>query len=280
KQWRVLLVFLVLIEHQCRDKQHKMSMTTIAARLAERLSGNLRGLALILREPGFARVRRVGGDRELFRLLSRPWLDRGGIRAVIDCGANEGQAAIAFRELFPEAHIHSFEPLAEPAARLKERFSGDQRFWLHPVACGSTAGRVPFREAEFSPASSFLKACGSAPEEELPTSAQPTTIEVPVERLDAYLPDKNLPPGPWLLKLDVQGFELEVLRGAVGLFPNVSVIVCEILLAEFYEGQARLEDIFGFLRSHGFVPIDIDEPIRTPNSHKILYLDVAFAAQR
>ena len=75
----------------------------------------------------------------------------------------------------------------------------------------------------------------------------------------------------------VQGFELEVLRGAQGLFSNVEVIVCEVLLAAFYEGQTKAEDLLAFLRAHGFLPIDFDEPVRTVKSGKVLYLDVAFA---
>lgn len=250
------------------------------ARWAEMLSAKLTALALTLREPGYTRVRRIGGDRGLFRLLSKPWLDRRAIRAVIDCGANEGQAARTFRQLFSEAHIHSFEPQPEPATRMKERFSGDEGFWAHQVACGPEAGQLPLRVAEFSPASSLLESCKPSPTDEVPWCEQPSTLEVPVVRLDAYLADKNLPPGSWLLKLDVQGFELEVLRGAVGLFPSVGVIVCEILLAEFYENQSRIGEIFSFLHSHGFVPVDFDEPIRAPKSQKILYLDVAFAPRR
>lgn len=253
---------------------------TLAAQL-ERLSGTARAVALLLREPAYSRVRKIGGDRELFRLLAQPWLDRSRITAVLDVGANEGQAALTFRALFPHAEIHSFEPQPDPCRRLRERFAGDAHFHLHAIACGSATARLPMQVSEFSPASSLLKNCAPGDDaSEVPTAAQTTTIEVPVERLDQYAPLQKLPPGTWLMKLDVQGFELEVLRGATGLLPKVEFIICEVLLADFYENQTKIEDVFSFLRSEGFLPIDFDDPIRAPKSRKVLYLDVAFAAQR
>lgn len=247
------------------------------ARLLDRLSGNARALSTMLREPSYARIRKSGGDRELFSLLARPWLNRSRIRAVIDVGANEGQAALTFRALFPQAEIHSFEPQPEPCRRITQRFADDQRFHLHPIACGATATRMPLHVSEFSPASSFLKSCVQGEGDETPLVANAGFLDVQVERLDSYVALQKLPPGPWLLKLDVQGFELEVLRGAQGLFSNVEVIVCEVLLAAFYEGQTKAEDLLAFLRDHGFLPIDFDEPVRTVKSGKVLYLDVAFA---
>jgi len=208
-------------------------------------------------------------------------MDRQRITAVLDVGANEGQAAVAFRALFPQAEIHSFEPQPEPGKRLRERFAQDARVHLHAIACGSESAVLPLQVAEFSPASSLLKSCALGGEtSDVPAVNQNSTIKVPVERLDQYGPLRNLPAGSWLLKLDVQGFELEVLRGAEGLLPNVEFIICEVLLADFYENQTKAEDIFAFLRARGFVPIDFDDPIRAARSQQTLYLDVAFAAQR
>ena len=58
--------------------------------------------------------------------------------------------------------------------------------------------------------------------------------------------------GPTLLKIDVQGTELEVLRGGVGLLRRVDCILVECSFVPFYEGQTLADDVVVFLREHGF----------------------------
>ncbi len=75
-------------------------------------------------------------------------------------------------------------------------------------------------------------------------------LRVPIKRLDACLST----PLPWpvLLKIDVQGFELEVLKGATGLLPQIDAVYVEASYVELYEGQALHEEIEGFLTGAEF----------------------------
>ena len=57
---------------------------------------------------------------------------------------------------------------------------------------------------------------------------------------------------PSLLKIDVQGFELEVLKGATGLLPEIDAVSVEASDVELYEGQALLGEIERFLDEAGF----------------------------
>ena len=73
---------------------------------------------------------------------------------------------------------------------------------------------------------------------------------VQIERLDDWVSSRGLP-NPDLIKLDVQGFELEVLRGAEAGWQRRWVL-SEVCFREFYEGQATLSQLMAFLGEHGF----------------------------
>ena len=86
------------------------------------------------------------------------------------------------------------------------------------------------------------------------------TEEVEVERLDDV--DVVLPGERAYLKLDVQGAELEVLRGAVRTLEAVRVVEAELSTVELYEGQALLADVVDHLRGAGFDPIGLEPSFR------------------
>jgi len=76
-------------------------------------------------------------------------------------------------------------------------------------------------------------------------------IGVRTERLDVLLDDELLA-RPVLLKVDVQGAELEVLRGATGILDRVDGILLESSFAELYAGQPRADEIIRFVHEAGF----------------------------
>ena len=134
---------------------------------------------------------------------------------------------------------------------------------------------MPLHLMKFSPATSLLRPT-SLRIPDFPAAETEETIEVKVSRLDSVVRDHPLARKPYLLKIDVQGFELEVLQGAADILPDVSAIVCEVNAVSFYEGQAGFEEIYGFVRQHNFKLVDIGEPIRNRNTGEVLYFDVAF----
>ena len=240
----------------------------------EKLGQQISAFGYILRNPGYAEVRRGGGARDLYRLLNKPWLQRLSIGTVLDVGANEGQFIKPARVLFPQASILAFEP--------NPRLTQSLQYLLPPgtgavcqIACGREAGTMPLHVMKFSPASSLLRPT-SLQIPDFPAAETEESIEVEVDRLDFVVRNHALARKPFLLKIDVQGFELQVLQGAVDILPDVSAIVCEVNAATFYEGQAGFEDIYAFVRQHNFKLVDIAEPIRNSDSGEVLYFDVAF----
>jgi FkbM family methyltransferase len=150
------------------------------------------------------------------------YLEGHGIRTVVDVGANSGQFGTTLREAGFRGRIISFEPLAGPFAALSEAAATDPLWEAHRLALGDTPGRMQMNVASNSASSSFLEM------EQSHVVAQPAAgyverEEVEVARLDDVAPSLQLE-GPTLLKLDVQGYHLTVLRGAAETLRTVTAL--------------------------------------------------------
>lgn len=252
-------------------RTHMIRFGAWLARWGERLHH----AGYLLQHPAYGVVRRQRGDRGLFRLLNRPWLPRNEIRTVLDVGANEGSFVVTARCLWPRARVAAFEPNPDVCDRLRARFHGDPMIEAFPVACGKESGTQRLHVARFSPASSLL-APAAIQLEEFPETATEKSVAVPVQRLDRLLEERAGLPPEYLLKIDVQGGELDVLRGAAGILPRVAVLVLEANLRRFYEGQPDWDELLGYVRELGFVWVDLTEPIRSRLNGEVLYFDAAF----
>lgn len=170
---------------------------------------------------------------------------------IVDVGANRGQFALIARKAFPQAIIHSFEPLVEPAEIFKRVFSNDTRVILHPYAIGPEEKQLPMHVSREDDSSSLL------PISDLQSSLFPGTEEqeicsIDVKPLKALLRAKDIKT-PALLKIDVQGFELEVLKGCQSLLTSFEYIYIECSFMELYIGQALAHQIISWLDERNFI---------------------------
>jgi FkbM family methyltransferase len=179
-------------------------------------------------------------------------LKKYGLRfgTVIDGGANVGQFARAACELFPEAEIHSFEPQAETADAFRANLVDAPRVRLHEKAIGNYDGMIKFYTHSYSQASSALAVCDDHLNKNK-CDRQLGETEVPIVRLDTFLAGADLP-DPILLKLDVQGFELEALKGAERLLRRCHSVLTETVFRPSYEGEPLFEDLQAYLKAQGF----------------------------
>ena len=165
---------------------------------------------------------------------------------VIDVGANKGQFAVFAANRWPHARLVCFEPLSGPRAKLVRVTRG--RAEIHDCALGFSAGEGEMRLASRVDSSSLLPL--GARQKAIFGMKETGVLRVPVRRLDTCLS----PPlrRPALLKIDVQGFELEVLKGACGLLHDIDAVYVEASDVELYEGQALADEVLQLLASSGF----------------------------
>lgn len=130
-----------------------------------------------------------------------------------------------------------FESLPEPRAKLARVTRAQAE--IHDCALGAAPGEGRMHLATRTDSSSLL-ALG-ARQKAIYGMEESGVLRVSIKRLDACLP--TLLPRPVLLKIDVQGFELEVLKGATGMLPHIDAVYVEASYVELYEGQALHEEI-------------------------------------
>jgi FkbM family methyltransferase len=197
-------------------------------------------------------------------------LDSQRIHTVVDAGANIGQYASALRAAGFDGFIESFEPQVDAATSLRVAARSDARWFVHELALGSEPGSLPMFATVDSQSSSLLEPAAS--NEHYTFLAGGWSSVVKVKRLD----DVDLHPGPLMVKLDVQGFELSVLEGSPETLKRTSVVEAELSLVRLYERQAMIEDVVGSVRASGFEPVCLTRGYTHPQTHEVVQVDGLF----
>ncbi|HMT06087.1 MAG TPA: FkbM family methyltransferase [Solirubrobacterales bacterium] len=167
-------------------------------------------------------------------------------KTVLDVGASRGQFALFATRRFPGTAIVSFEPLPDACAVLEEVTA--HRVDARRTAIGATRGEADINVSSSDDSSSLLP-IGARQVSEFPGTETDHTIVVPVSTLDDEIPTE--PERPCLLKLDVQGLELDVLKGATRTLDWVDEALIECSFVELYEGQALADEIVTFMHEAG-----------------------------
>jgi FkbM family methyltransferase len=173
---------------------------------------------------------------------------------IFDVGANIGVIAEKYRYLFPGAKIYAFEPFPEVFNELKRRMSGNQQIIPCKLALGSAQTKKFLRVNASSATNSLLETEESAALY-WGTGLMDTitTVEVPVATIDEFCHDERVDTID-ILKMDTQGTELEVLKGAAGMLCDgrIRVIYTEMLVAPSYKGQSKPHELMAFLDGFGY----------------------------
>lgn len=171
-------------------------------------------------------------------------------RTVIDVGANKGQFTLFALEAWPGCRVIAYEPLPGPVAIFRKLFANNVNVELHELAVGCESGYTSMHVSNRDDSSSLLPMAKQIAY--FPGTHAIGKREVLVVRLDVHLASVYLPP-PVLLKLDIQGYEREALRGASGILPRIDFIYLETSVEELYEGQALGDEIKALLKTADFV---------------------------
>jgi FkbM family methyltransferase len=206
--------------------------------------------------------------------LNSPWIRQAGIRTVLDIGAHRGEFSSAIRALLPEAQIYAFEPLPDCCRELARRFGANGSFEVFPVAIGAAHDRITLWRSSYPKSSSVLP-MADLHKHSFPWSAGTTPLAVEMRALDEYLEQLKLTEKV-LLKIDVQGYEAQVLNGAKELLKRVAYLLLEVSFQPLYEGQGAFAEIHAFLQSAGFSYSGNLEQLLSPLDGSVLQADALF----
>lgn len=170
---------------------------------------------------------------------------------IVDVGANRGQFALIARKVFPEAKIFSFEPLEEPAQIFRSIFVNDQNVKLYPFAVGREKMKSTLHVTRDDDSSSML-AVTQTQLKMFPGAEETELREVAIFPLSEVLDASSLPAAS-LLKIDVQGFEMEVLKGCEDILNKFSQLYIECSFIELYKDQVLAYEIISWLAQRDFV---------------------------
>lgn len=186
-------------------------------------------------------------------------------RTIIDIGAFKGKFSRWAKREFPGAKAVMFEANAEWEADLRamqERLGNGVQYRI------GLLGDQPRESVRF-----FRGGTGSSIYKEM-TSVQMEEVDLPMSTLDGEFEALGLT-GPCLLKIDVQGAEIDVLSGGLKTLESVEFVLSECSVLEYNKGGAQLAQMIAWMDEHGFVLYDICQIMRLPDQ-SLNQMDVVF----
>lgn len=192
---------------------------------------------------------------------------------VLDGGANRGQYAEVLRRLGYKGRIISVEPDPEVFGHLRQASSSDLLWDCLNVALGPLSGAATLQVAEIPEVSSLLPATGVSHTEGWRSTR---ALSVPVRTIDEVMPGA----GRFFIKLDLQGFELQSLRGAARSLAMTRALEVELSTVPLYRDSALLPEVIEHLRQRGFSLFSAEPALVDHESGRVLQFDGLFVNDR
>lgn len=171
-------------------------------------------------------------------------------KTVFDIGANRGQFALVALKCLKHANIVCCEPLEKPTRQLERVLnSRQQRVRIARVAIGSLTGAATMHVSARDDSSSLLP-IGANQNRLFPGTQEIETEIVDVSELASVIGSQEFSM-PALLKIDVQGTELDVLRGSETVLSRIKYVYVECSFVELYDGQALACEVIDWLQRRG-----------------------------
>jgi FkbM family methyltransferase len=166
---------------------------------------------------------------------------------IFDIGAYIGTWTQLAVSILPNAKLYLFEPIAINFQKLKENLGKLNNCELFNLGIGANEYKTYINVANCSDASSILNLEDNTTKTYNIQNQRKEEIEI--FSLDHIIAANNLPK-PNVIKLDIQGYELEAFKGAIDTLKNVEFIICEVSFIPFYKNQPLFSDIITFLKEH------------------------------
>ncbi len=190
-------------------------------------------------------------------------------KLVLDVGAYQGDFAAMSWRVWPRASLFCFEPLPLMTEKIQARFqsshaSSAQNLRVFPILLGAKRDC----EVKLSIAATASSVLHEHHDQGFETLTMKTSL------LDDVLLTDSTLQSPILLKLDVQGFELEVLKGAEQLLKQVEVVLLEVNLLDIHQAVPLMHELLAWLSEHQFVAYDLAGMTRRPLDNALWQMDL------
>jgi FkbM family methyltransferase len=202
-------------------------------------------------------------------------LDHLGVDLVLDVGANVGQyAGIHLRRWTRyEGRIASFEPVGSCFAQCAAAAAEDPSWEAFPYGLSNVEDTVPITVPAGQEDLSSLHGFTAAGAKMIETTTA-SVEHVNLRRLDDVIGEVSRSSDRLALKLDVQGHEAAVLRGAERTLKRVVLVECEMPLVPMYDGQPTFATLLGLLAGSGFGPVGMASNYVDPQTGCAMDADV------
>jgi FkbM family methyltransferase len=202
------------------------------------------------------------------------WMSIYNINTILDIGANIGHFACFFHDVLPQANIYSFEPLKDAYAELQRNIKSSINIQAFNYGLGNKNETLSMHKSSYSPSSSLLE-MGELHKAAFPHTANHSTEPIEIRRLDEVV-DEFTVKDNLLIKIDVQGYEDQVIYGAENVIPRAKIIIIETTFMPLYVGQPLFDDIYTLLHDRGFDYMGSMDQVRDPCDGCILQADAIF----
>jgi len=181
-----------------------------------------------------------------------------GIEFAVDAGANIGQWGQRLRKVLPDAELLSFEPDLRCKQQLDLVIAGNHNWEVRFIGLGDANATKTLNLWDIEGGSSSFRNLNSVGEEFTGwLNDSMGKSDILVRRLDSEITHEILCNKPSILKIDVQGYESEVLKGCGNLLEDFILIEIELPLLELYSGSVSAGEIICYLESRGFTLVSL-----------------------
>ena len=187
---------------------------------------------------------------------------------ILDVGAYKGKFARLAISVFPESAIYLVEPLSEMSDKLEAFCKEHKKSKYFDFAVGPQSGMQSLKVFKDLAWSGFM-------DEEIPQKEKRTPRMVEMWTIDSMIETRQIET-PQLVKLDVQGFELEVLNGAQLLFGKTELFIIETALHNKHKNYPLIADIINYMNERGYVVYDFAGFLRHRQDGSLIECDLCF----
>lgn len=219
---------------------------------------------------------------DLFPRSSKPsknhrvrFLSQLDIDVVFDVGANNGQYARQIQSDGYRKRIVSFEPLTSAFAKLRANARGNRQWQIANIALGDDDTTDHINISGNSQSSSLLSISPQLTDA-APGLAYIATEEIEVRRVDSVIDDYCNSSNRLFLKLDVQGYETHVLRGAAQSLDRFLGVQLEMSTAPLYDGEGSFIETIQFMSDQGFELASLANVWADPRTMRLMQIDGIF----